>query len=102
MSIYIIKLISGIELITEVSLQNENVDILDQTLHLERPLRFGNAGNNSEGRPQIGFFPYLIAEPEPDRVKLNGKMIESYLIEAEIDEPLVKEYKTRTSRIQLI
>lgn len=102
MSIYILKLTSGIELITEASLQNDNLDLFEQTIFLDQPLRFGNAGNNSEGRPQIGFFPYLIAEPEPIRVKLNGKIIESYLSETEIDEPLVKEYKTRTSRIQLI
>lgn len=102
MSVYIIKLISGLELITEITNETVIDNVFDSVLHLKRPLRFGNIGNSTEGQQQIGFFSYLVGEPEPDLVFLNGAIIESYLKESQIDEALVKEYKSRTTIIQTL
>ena len=88
-------------MITSASVDSKKDNLFDQTVYLDRPLKFGTLTDDT-GKQQVGFFPYLISEPEPGRLKLNGNVIESYLIESEIDEALVKEYKNRISKIQLI
>lgn len=101
-NIYILRLLSGVELISEVSLENENNSLFDQTLYLKRPLKFGNMGKNKEGHPQIGFVGHVICDPECDELIMNGSALESYIKPSNVYEELKKEYTQTVSGIQLI
>jgi hypothetical protein len=100
MSIYILKLTSGIELITDLDMEDSE-SLFEQILTMDTPLTFGLM-KGKDGQQQVGFYPYLTSEPEANNIKLNGRSVESYLIESGIGKDLVKEYKNRTNKIQLL
>ena len=94
---YIIKLTSSIEIITRLEFTNPNNNIFDQDIILSKPLVIGV---NEQG--SISFFPYSLSNSMCSTIIMNGKNIESYINEIDIDESFKKEYLEKTSTIQLI
>lgn len=101
-TIYILKLISGTEIMTSLTLTNDNLDVFEQNLVLSKPLAFGNVDTGDINNPRLAFFPYNISNVMCPKIILNGKNIESYITETYIDESLKKEYLEKTSTIALI
>lgn len=102
MSIYVIRLLSGAELISEVKLEDESKSLFSQTLILTKPLRFIALGKDENNHPRIGFGGHVVSDPECDELILNGAAIESYIEPHKIYDDLKKEYKQNTSLIQMI
>jgi len=98
--ICVLKLTSGAEIITNAEYDND-ISMYHQTLILGKPFRFDYIGNDEQGMPRLGFFPYVYSDATALHVRLNGGSIESYIPEKYIDETLKKEYLEKSSGIIL-
>ena len=99
--IYILKLVSGAEIITNVERVSGD-NLFEKVLTISKPFKFAYIGKDVDGIPQLGFTPYVMSDGMCSELTLNGNVIESYIKESHIDSNLKKEYLEKSSTIQLI